>query len=53
MNDLVRGKGPSEACAVVCQFSDFNDIVEKAGLNRPSGISKERIFVSDKLWETL
>lgn len=51
MNDLVRGKGPSQACAVVSEFSDFQTILEKARMNKKSGVSKERIFVSEKLWE--
>ena len=51
MDNLVRGNGPSEALAVVRQFSDFRAIVEKAGLSKSSGTSKERIFVSDKLWK--
>ena len=51
MNDLVRDKGPSQVRLVIKQFSDFNTILERAGMSKNSSMAKERIFVSEKLWK--
>ena len=52
LNNLLRGKGSSQARDVLSQFSDLQSIMENAGMGNTPRITTERIFVSEKLWKT-
>ncbi len=51
MNKLVQGKEQSDLYAGLMEFSDLQTILKKAGLTKPQNVTKERIFVSEKLWK--
>ncbi len=51
MNDLVRGKGPSKARAAIERYSEINSVLEMIYQDTKSSVTRERIFVSEKLWK--
>ena len=51
INDIVRGKGSSTERAIIERYSKFDFVEKLIYPDTQSSVTRERIFVSEKLWK--